>query len=533
MNKKIYIKENTIPLLEWGNSSISKNEIENANSIRYEISEPDEEDYNPEDYESYEEYYNDNVTYDFNFYNIDNDIIGYLYNISQWELDDYFDDYEIIQNIIKKKGRKISDNEYLLEDLVNTSIDINNQFEVNNMAKRLFYCHNDYYKGLGGYILIDGTLVDFGDYKDHNSISTIDGMTVGKFMDLGNIRIRRNNIDLVQEPTYEQEDVLRRLINSYSDDEIYIDICEYREGDNYASPVTSASYSQPDYHMVLGEINRYFSEGIKLSGGHDIYESKKINENFDLEVAPQEIRLDSFKKENRLNPKIWDNENTINSRVRLKLLDIADDFYKSLDIKWTKPIDIILTGSICNYNWSQFSDIDLHIVVDFSEISDKQDLVKEYFDSKKNEWNNEHENLNMFGLKVELYVQDVSENGVSNGIYSLEKNKWIKKPNENNVEDIKEPKENIIKIISSSIMTKIDDLENDFYTINDSHKLEIVLDKCDDLLSDIRDLRKKSLGDNGEFSIGNIVYKVLRRLEYLDKIWNLKIKIYDKLNSIY
>lgn len=259
----------------------------------------------------------------------------------------------------------------------------------------------------------------------------------------------------------------------------------------------------------------------------------RLLENFDLEVAPQEISLSSFKKERNLNPKIWDNEDNINSRIRLKLLDIADDFYNSLDIKWTKPIDIILTGSICNYNWSQFSDIDLHIVVDFSEISDKKEFVKEYFDSKKNEWNNEHENLNMFGLKVELYVQDISEKGISNGIYSLEKNKWIKKPKEDDVEDIKEPKENIIKMISSSIMTKIDDLENDFYTINDSHKLEIILDKCDSLLSDIRDLRKKSLGDNGEFSVGNIVYKVLRRLEYLDKIWDLKIKIYDKLNSIY
>ena len=510
---------------------INSYEAKDAYSIRYSVDEPDEEDYDSEYYESYEEFYNDNVSYDIEFYNIDNESLGCAYGLSKDDLDDYFDDDEIIQNIINKEGRKVSGNEYELEDLINTNVDINNFYEVNEMAKRLFYCHDNYYKGLGGYILTDGTLVDFGEAKDHNSISSIDGMTVGKFMSLGNIRIRYNNIDLVQEPTNEQKIVLRKMINSYSDDEIYVDICVYKEGEWYASTVTSAKYVNPRYNEVMGEINRFFYEGLKLKGGYGMYESKHIRENLDLEVKPDEVDLSSFNKRNELNPKIWDDDDTLNSRVRLKLLDIADDFCDFANIKWGKPEDIILTGSICNFNWSDYSDIDLHIVLDFSTIDSDTEMVKEYFDGKKNEWNNEHDELNIFGFNVELYVQDSKEEAISNGIYSLESNEWIKKPNIGNVKSIKDKKE-MIKLISSSIMTKIDDIEDGMNSKHDSHNYDELYDNCIKIQDEISRLRKNNLNKFGEFSIGNIIYKVLRRFNYLDKLWDLKTSLYDKINSI-
>ena len=80
--------------------------------------------------------------------------------------------------------------------------------------------------------------------------------------------------------------------------------------------------------------------------------------------------------------------------------------------------------AICNFNWSSFSDIDLHLVVDFKEVDEKTEFVRSYLDSKKNEWNNEHENLNIFGHQVELYVQDIDETPESDGIYDLEENDW-------------------------------------------------------------------------------------------------------------
>ena len=87
--------------------------------------------------------------------------------------------------------------------------------------------------------------------------------------------------------------------------------------------------------------------------------------------------------------------------------------------------DYLFLGSLANYNWSKYSDIDLHILIDFKKINKDTDLVKDYFDSKKKIWNDEHENLKIYGFQVELYIQDINEENSSGGVYSLEKNKWL------------------------------------------------------------------------------------------------------------
>ena len=66
----------------------------------------------------------------------------------------------------------------------------------------------------------------------------------------------------------------------------------------------------------------------------------------------------------KLNDKIWNKDLTINQKVRKNLLQIAKDFIEFIKIKNLKIIDIVLTGSIANYNWHSKSDIDLHIIID-------------------------------------------------------------------------------------------------------------------------------------------------------------------------
>ena len=110
------------------------------------------------------------------------------------------------------------------------------------------------------------------------------------------------------------------------------------------------------------------------------------------EIEPEEINLKSFENKPSLNEKIWVNDK-INSRVRLKLLDIADSFFNTLDIDWVEVKDIVFTGSLANYNWSKYSDIDLHILIDFNDVDENKTLVKNYLDSKKNEWNKTHDNI--------------------------------------------------------------------------------------------------------------------------------------------
>ena len=134
----------------------------------------------------------------------------------------------------------------------------------------------------------------------------------------------------------------------------------------------------------------------------------------------------SFRIKDELNPKIW-TDFEINSEVREDLLKIAQDFYGSTDLQ-ADVDDIILTGSLSNYNWSEkYSDYDLHILIDFSQVNESVELVKKYADSVKKIWNDEHD-ITIKGYEVEVYIQDVSEPHTSTGVFSLLNNKWKVKP---------------------------------------------------------------------------------------------------------
>ena len=259
-------------------------------------------------------------------------------------------------------------------------------------------------------------------------------------------------------------------------------------------------------------------------------DSEVMDENLESEVEASEVNLNSFKKQETLEPKLWNN-GVLKSRVRLKLLDIADDFWEFAGISWVKRSGIHLTGSICNFNWSKFSDIDLHIVVDFTEVDERTDFVQEYFNAKKNEWNETHDKLKIYGYPVELYVEDINAETASGGVYDLEKNKWINEPQKEKYEPIGLEKYEI-KNKSAKFMTKIDDLLDLFEKTDDDAELREIGKSAHKLYNKIKRLRKFGLKRGGESDPYNIVFKVLRRTGYLEKLWNLNAELYDKVNSI-
>lgn len=246
------------------------------------------------------------------------------------------------------------------------------------------------------------------------------------------------------------------------------------------------------------------------------------------EIKTSEISLKSFKIQDDLNNKIWVN-GKINSRVRLRLLDIADDFMDDLSIKWVKPIDIILTGSIANYNWSKYSDIDLHIIIDYNKVYSKKEFVEDYFNSKKELWKRDHEDLKIYGFPVEIYVQDKNEDVDSNGVYSLNKNEWIKEPKD--MDDIK-LNEKYIKSQAAKYINQIQKYEDKLKSEKDSYKVEKIGISVKKILDKIKGIRKESLKRSGEMSSGNILYKIIRRMGYLDKIWEIINDSYNKSKTI-
>jgi hypothetical protein len=261
------------------------------------------------------------------------------------------------------------------------------------------------------------------------------------------------------------------------------------------------------------------------------HQYKLLVENLENEVKPNEIDLTSFEQESTLHPKLWVDNYTLDSQVRLRLLDIADDFFDSLEIDWVEPIDIVLTGSICNYNWSKYSDIDVHIILDFNNIECDKDLLRNYFNSKKNEWSSNHDNLTIYDMDVEFYVEDVSDITVSNGVYSLEKNKWVNEPSIDNSFDLTS-NEVLLRNVSSEIMTCIDDLHNSYLSTSDEYELKEISKTLSNILDLIYKIREKGLDNKGELDELNIIFKIIRRSGYLDLIWDMIDNIYDKINSI-
>lgn len=250
------------------------------------------------------------------------------------------------------------------------------------------------------------------------------------------------------------------------------------------------------------------------------------------EINPQQINLKSFVPKKELNPSFFEKDGKLKSEIRLRLLDIADTFWADLGIDGVKPEDIVVTGSIVNYNWSKYSDVDVHIIVDFAKICDgNTELVDNYFYASKQNWNKEH-NIEIEGYEVELYVEDVNADSESSGIYSLNKDKWVIEPQQFNNIELHQKK---LKKLSSKIINKVDELEA--YSNNEllpEPKIDKVIAQLDAIFDKMSNMRKEDLHtEDKEFSFGNLLWKVMRRAGYIDKIKDITNKLYDRKMSLH
>ena len=132
---------------------------------------------------------------------------------------------------------------------------------------------------------------------------------------------------------------------------------------------------------------------------------------------------DAVKFNDRLNPRLWDDQEHLRPEVREQLLKIADDFRESLGITDLDLKDITISGSNAAYTYTPNSDIDLHLVVDQPE----DPVYRELFDAKKFQYNETHD-IKIKGFDVELYVEAADKPPVSQGMYSVLHNKWIQVP---------------------------------------------------------------------------------------------------------
>ena len=247
---------------------------------------------------------------------------------------------------------------------------------------------------------------------------------------------------------------------------------------------------------------------------------KKFEEFQQKDLEP----IKSFYIKDELNPKIWDNFE-IDSKIREDLLQIGRDFFDAVELN-CEVKDIAFCGSLCNYNWSEkYSDYDLHIIIDYKEIDENEELVEKLCDYAKKQWNMQHD-ITLKGYEVEVALQDVKslKEGISTGrmggVFSLMKNKWIKKPEK--VEFV--PDEEVLAKKATAIMDVVDEIESQV----DEDKYSAFKEKIDKIWKKIKKSRQSGLEEGGEYSTGNLVFKLLRRNGYVGKVMELKKYAYDK-----
>jgi predicted nucleotidyltransferase len=233
--------------------------------------------------------------------------------------------------------------------------------------------------------------------------------------------------------------------------------------------------------------------------------------------------IKSFFSKDKLNSQVWQDEDTLNPDVRAKLLEIATEFIDFLSV----PIlveDIIFTGSLANFNWSEFSDIDLHIVANFAQFDeDLLELYQELFKVKKSIFNSDY-NIKIFGYDVELYVQNSTEVHFSTGVYSVLFDEWIEKP-------VKEDKKIDTEVLKGKInqwMSKIDTVIKNAT----DEDIESAKEYIKNLKDKLKKFRSGGLKEGGEYSYENLTFKYLRRNGYLDKLFNFEKHLVDRELSL-
>lgn len=253
----------------------------------------------------------------------------------------------------------------------------------------------------------------------------------------------------------------------------------------------------------------------KVIGNKEIVD--KINKIANA-ITTKENLDEAIEKHNQLNPKLWTEDKLLKDEVREKILEVVDKFLEQLEEDEIKidVEDIKIVGSNCSYNYTKDSDLDIHIVSNTSKLNNKDNLYPVIYDKYRSLFNNKYD-IEFYDIPVEIYVE-TSDTVLeeerkasalkSNGIYSVLNNKWIKEPV---LEDIPDVDEELIEKEFNEWVDKID-------KINASKSVE----EIEKFFEELYDMRRASIAKDGEYGIGNLVFKELRNNLYLDDLKDLK-----------
>lgn len=226
----------------------------------------------------------------------------------------------------------------------------------------------------------------------------------------------------------------------------------------------------------------------------------------------------SLQYHDTLNPKLWKDEK-LDPDVRAALILFAKTWARFADIPPSLIQDIIMLGGNTNYNYTDMSDIDVHVLIDRSQLGSNKRLVDDYLQVKKTLWTLTHD-ITVKGYPLEPYAQDITapfQKG--QGVYSLLNDKWIQKPihGSYNFASDKHLKHKVKQYM---------------HMIDHMIKFKSSVEEFKDLRDKLKDMRSSGIEKGGEFSFENLVFKELRNKGYLDKMNAYEKNVLDSELSI-
>lgn len=215
-----------------------------------------------------------------------------------------------------------------------------------------------------------------------------------------------------------------------------------------------------------------------------------------------------------LNPDIWESNGEMKPDVRLALFKIAKEFVNFINVPDLRLTDITISGSNAAYNYNDASDIDLHLIADASGPCEVD--LKELFLAKKSLFNDQYD-INILGHDVEVYVQLNTDPHISNGIFSLYNNHWLK-----------QPKHITAQPDTTNIEEKVKQLTHDIDEAINSNNA----DNIKKLRDKIKKMRQAGLEQYGEYGVENMAFKLLRNTGDIERLWNAGQEATDKELSL-
>ena len=233
--------------------------------------------------------------------------------------------------------------------------------------------------------------------------------------------------------------------------------------------------------------------------------------------------LEKVEYHEELCPKIW-NGRRMDPEIRKKLLSIARDFLESLKLE-VQILDIQLTGSLANYNWTNASDLDIHIVIDFSQVDTNVELVRKALDGQRFIWNQRHPVI-IRGHDVECYIQHQDGQHTSSGLYSILKDLWIITPSFNPPQVDERDVNEKLRVIKSEFKEAKRKIKN-----STGEEARDLLKYLERIKKKIMADRKEGLARGGEFSVENLVFKELRRDGTIEDLIETMSQAYSNIYS--